>query len=78
MPVSDIDFIKAIDVVIPILDQVITAGLKVQITEVWLTLIESKVVRYDKMDHYMDRGSSQCGHLERNSVLLKGKLKLLQ
>ena len=44
MPVSDIDFIKAIDVVIPILDQVITAGLKVQIAEVWLTVIESKVV----------------------------------
>ena len=43
-PFTDIDCIKAIDVVIPILDQVITAGLKVQITEVWLTVIESKVV----------------------------------
>ena len=53
-PVTDINCIKAIDVVIPILDQVITAGLKVQITEVWLTVIESKVVRYDKMDHYME------------------------
>ena len=54
-PVSDIDCIKAIDVVISILDQVITAGLKGQITEVWLTVIESKVVRYDKMDHYMEK-----------------------
>ena len=55
-PGSDMhDCIKAIDVVIPILDQVITAGLKVQIIEVWLTLIESKVVRYDKMDQYMEQ-----------------------
>ena len=44
MTVSDFDCIKAKDVVIPILDQVITAGLKVQIAEVWLTVIESKVV----------------------------------
>ena len=42
MLVSDIDCIKAIDVVIPILDKVITAGPKVHITEVWLTLIRKQ------------------------------------
>ena len=53
--VTDIDCIKEIDVVISIMDEVITACLKVQITEVWLTVIESNVVRYDKMDHYMEQ-----------------------
>ena len=51
-PVTDIDCIKAIDVIIPIMDQIITA---VHITKVWLAVIESKAVRNDKLDHYMEQ-----------------------
>ena len=53
--VTDIDCIKALVVIIPIVNQIITRGLKVQITEVWLAVLESKAVRSDKLDHYMEQ-----------------------
>ena len=37
------------------MNQIITGGLKIQITEVWLAVLESKVVRSDKLDHYMEQ-----------------------
>ena len=46
---------NAIELVLPLLELVMSAGIEVQITEVWLSIMEDKVVRPGRMDEYMEQ-----------------------
>ena len=47
--------INAIEQVLPLLELVMSAGIEVQITEVWLSIMEDKVVRPGRRDEYMEQ-----------------------
>ena len=54
-PNNDEECINAIEIVLPVLELVMSAGIEVQITEVWLSIMEDKVVRPGRMDEYMEQ-----------------------
>ena len=46
---------NAIELVLPLLELVMSAGFEVQITEIWLSSMEDEVVRPGRMDEYMEQ-----------------------
>ena len=53
-PDNEEQCMNAIEILLPLLELVISAGIEVQITEVWLSIMEDKAVRPARMDEYME------------------------